>query len=304
MFRSVICGLLMPAGLAALWLISFPFLVQSEAAVPTQDLRLVYGNADLDCREGPAAGCVARPSPAAAQDSPPAVPSPKSRVRRTVDLLSDAELATIKREILPVDRQHWGDQAANCDSDTAPAISFSVVGIAEGSYTRPRTSQRAILYRFCITGHNFALNGIVVLENGDVAAHVVYEGGWDNCIAALPSFDGTGRSEILISTAGMNMGEFWYGLALIELSGNGVRKFGQAEGGIDYCAEAGAPEQAEDYTWFVRPGPVPVFYHETFTRGCATSSSQSIPHGTGKWVKSEALQQADLEKDKEYIRLK
>jgi hypothetical protein len=223
--------------MVTLSLVSLLFLAQWKATVPSQDMRLVYRDPELD-------------------QSRPRVPSPKRAVRRhTPDkLLSDAEQATVERQILPIDRQRWGEQAANCDRD------FVVLGVAESSYTRPEARQKAILYRFCNTGHNFALNGIAVLENGDVAAHVVYAGGWDGGILALPSFDGTGRSGIQIFSGGMNQGVVWGVFSLIELSENGVRKFGHAATGEDDCAASPyAKPQDTSYTWFVKPGPAPIF---------------------------------------------
>lgn len=202
----------------------------------------------------------------------------------------DAEVAILKRIIRPIDRKYWGKLSDNCDGE------FELIDVAQGAFTKPQSSQKAFLYRYCATGHNFALNGIAVLEDGQIAAHLVYEGSWDNAVGALPDIDGDGLSEILIATGGTNMGETWGVISVIELSEKGVSKFGITETYSDNC---GAVEKgkASAHRLQVRVGATPTFYRETFvSQDCGKN---------GTWAKSEALKPIVMRKDEiKYQRLK
>ena len=130
--------------------------------------------------------------------------------------------AIFEREILPVARRHWGDKTAHCDQN---ANNFMIIDIAKGPFTRPGANQTAILYKYCETAHNFALNGIAITEGDRVVAHLAYEGAWHAAMTALPDINGNGLSEIVIDTRGMNMGEGWGVISIIEFSGNMIRFF-------------------------------------------------------------------------------
>lgn len=279
------------------------FWMQSAPAVARQDLRLVYGSPELDAERGDALASSIREFGKYGKTKP----------REPAKVLPDAEHATIEREILPAARKHCQDSSifpkdfladtSSCAHDSIHG--FRVIGVAEGSFTKPHASQKAILYQYCVTAHNFALDGIAVLEKGDIAGHIVYAGSWESGIVALPAFDGGARSEILVATGGINCGELWGMISLLEVSANGVRKFGRAETYHDYCGAL--PETAErgatTYRWYVRTGAAPLFYREAFKRKCRKTPEAEATRGN--WVKSEALKQTALESDGvEYVRLK
>ena len=226
----------------------------------------------------------------------------RSEARKAPEVvgLSDSQKAVVENDILAVARRYWRKQGEDCDPQDRIG-GFTILNGLEGSFTRPHAKQRAILYQYCMTGHNFADNGIVVFEGDQAAAHVVYKGGWDSALLSLPDIDGSGRSAILILGGGTNMGETWQTASIIGLSEQGVNNFGFTGTYHDDCgvAETGNPERkATSYKLFARKGTSPAFYHESFTGECAQPT---------KWLKSGALEQITLEdagKSSIYIRLK
>jgi hypothetical protein len=203
--------------------------------------------------------------------------------------LSDAENALIKEKVFPAARNEWHDQEA--DGVCAEGFSPEAIDVARGSFTKPNSDQKAILYRYCETGHNFALNGIAVIENDRVVSHLVYEGARDNAIRALPDIDGNGRSEILIGSGGTNQGVTWETVTMIELSDTtALTKFGHTEVLSDDCGFDEKKGSATAYRLSVKPGAKPVFYREAFV-------DKGACNGTGGWKQSGALQRISLEKD-------
>jgi hypothetical protein len=180
--------------------------------------------------------------------------------------VSAQEEALLKRAILPVAAQYWKKKGKDCDAE------FEIIDAAQGSFTRATSKQKAVLYRYCMTGHNFALNGIAVLENGEVAAHVVYEGAWDDAIGALPDTNGNGVSEIMIATGGISTAVAWGVISVIELRGKRVSSLGQADTFLDDCQldEMRNVKKGKStaYKILVRPGAVLEYYRETFRKGC------------------------------------
>jgi hypothetical protein len=233
----------------ALWAACTLIVTLSAAAAPLQPLVLVYqvpelggGHADL------------RPAPKSAR-------------------LSNQEQALIRTEILPAAREYWRGRSASCNRNGPDGFpdDFRIdPSVAPGSFTRPRATQKAILYSYCQTGHNFAYNGIVVFEADRVVAHIAYEGGWSGGIVALPDIDGNGQSEILIITGGTSMGAGWQVISVIALSEKGVRNFGHTETYSGDCDSQSASSKGTETTYrlFVREGPKPVFYRETFIGDC------------------------------------
>lgn len=197
-------------------------------------------------------------------------------------ILLPSEQALLKEKVLPAAArwQKQGDSICTGGDDAAG------LDAAMGSFTRPASVQRAILYRYCTTGHNRAVNGIAVIENGQLAAHVLYEGGWDNAIGAIPDLNGNGRSEIIVASGGTNQGVTWKSIAVIEVSDGGVAKFGRLQTFSDDC---GVNEscRAEACRLSAKAGKAPVFYREDF-----------VKKGTaGKWGGPGPAKEVSLEKD-------
>lgn len=172
---------------------------------------------------------------------------------------SNSEVQMIRRFALPKARQHWR-------SDKACQESFEVVGAANGSFTKPKATQRAVLYRFCVTGHDFANNGIVIFEDAKIVTHVVFNGGEDHYLGPLADITGDGLSKLLLADNSMHQGYTNSVITIIELSSSGVKTFGIAETYDDDCGaiEKGCREQAHRIV--VNPGYTPIFYQEIFRK--------------------------------------
>lgn len=201
--------------------------------------------------------------------------------------LFPSEEALMKEKILPAARNLWHEQES--DLVCAPGFEATALDSARGSFTRPKSDQRAILYRYCETGHNMALNGIAIIENAQVVTHIVYEGGWDNSIGAMPDLNGNGLSGILVASGGTNQGVTWKSISIIEISGNRVTKFGQTETYSDNCGVGEKNGKAEACRLFVKVGKTPVFYREAFV-------NKGVCDG-GTWTKSGTPGQISLKED-------
>lgn len=200
-----------------------------------------------------------------------------------------SERTLLKEKAVPAARA-WQQQSDSiCTGGDEAAVD-----IAHGSFTRPASVQKALLYRYCTIGHNRAVNGIAVIENGQLAAHLVYEGGWDNAIGAVAGLNGNGRSEIIVASGGTNQGITWKSIAIIELTDNSVAKLGRLQTFSDDCG-VNEPCRAEACRVSAKAGKPPVFYREDFIRKGAD----------GKWGKPGPPRQISLEKDEiEYFFIK
>ncbi len=170
---------------------------------------------------------------------------------------TDAEERLVKSRSLPKARQYW--PAEMCEE------SFSVLGAAAGSFTRAGARQRAVLYRYCVTGHDFANNGIAVFEGGRIVADVLYEGGEDHSIESLADIDADGISELVFDNASIHQGYTNAVVMLVQLTPAGVKQLGIADVYEDDCG-ARARCTMTAYRVTVAPGPAPVFYRETFRK--------------------------------------
>jgi hypothetical protein len=90
---------------------------------------------------------------------------------------SNQEIALLIRVFEPAAGKFWKKKGKECDEPK-----LGVIDVAKGSFTKPSSTQIAVLYRYCMTGHNFALDEIAILENNHVAAHIMYDCAWDLAI--------------------------------------------------------------------------------------------------------------------------
>jgi len=172
-----------------------------------------------------------------------------------------AEATVLEKRVRPQAAAHWGETESCRDE-------LRVVGLATGSFTRPRSPQRAVLYVFCVTGHGFANNGLAVFERGRLVLHLAYEGGWENAIGAVPDLDGNGLDELLIAAGGTNQGQTTSSVRLVELRPGGPRSLGIVQVYEDDCGALPGQPTATAYQLYARPGPTPAFYREQFRSGC------------------------------------
>ena len=172
--------------------------------------------------------------------------------------ISAADENFLKREALPIAREAWKNDEG-CEEN------FEIQDAASGAFTRQGATQKAFLYRFCETGHNFGKDGIVVVENGRIVAHYFYDGGWDSSIIALPDINGNGINEIALGESGMNQGYGWSVITIIELQPEGgVEKFGIFDTWSDNCGAVEKNCQTEAYVLSVKPGDFPAFQSQKY----------------------------------------
>ena len=211
------------------------------------------------------------------------------RVLKTAGL-SDSENGVVKEKVWPAARKQWSEQQVdrNCEAGTGPVV----IDVARGSFTKPHSDQKAILYRYCQTGRNISLNGIAVVENGSVVSHLIYEGDRENGVGALPDITGHGLSELLLSSGGTDQGITWGAIRIIELSDTIVlMKFGRTKTLLDEC---GADEKNGKVTACrisVKAGPIPDFHRQLYVAEGACGES-------GAWKKEGKLERFSLENDR------
>lgn len=194
---------------------------------------------------------------------------------------SAADVALLEREVMPVAQQIWEieQQTPGCEN------TFGIVDFTTGYFTDTEVEQKAFLYQYCNTGHNFAKNGIAIVRGDRVVAHAVYSGSWDNAIASLPDINRNGLSEIVVRTGGTNMGIGWRTINLIELSATGVVPLGQAKIYQNPCG-FDPQKQSSAYALYVRPGENPVFYRDVYESTCIEN-----------WVRTQSQQPIELDRN-------
>lgn len=241
---------------------------------------------------------------------------------------SEAEELTLHREVWAAAHQYWRQKSTIVDIEDNNGCyvgGMYVTSAAQGSFTKPHSNQKALIYDYCVYGAppgNESVNGMVVLdEDGYVAAHIVYIGTAGDRILAVPDILGNGRSGIAIRWSYAWQGEVAEFISLVGLSKTEVRKIGKVQTYDDICGlcrECGLPDRppcdlpcrqmgagkARAYSWFVRAGPTPVFYRQVFMR----EWQKGFPE-TGEWVKSgkmepTSLGEGETEDRTEYVRLK
>ena len=236
---------------------------------------------------------LAAPVNAPAQDAKPIF---DGRLALKPTKLSSSEESPMKDRVLTAARKAWHERER--DGECEAGFKPTALDIAPGSFTKPKSEQKAILYAYCSVGHDMNLNGIAVIENGRVVAHIVYEGGGDRAIGALPDIDGNGLSEILVATGGTNQGVTWQTISIIELAGSEITEFGQTGTLSDDCGIDEKNGKTKANRISAKVGRTPAFYREAFVNNGSCG-------GAGTWRKSEVLTPVSLEEDKvEYKILK
>lgn len=145
----------------------------------------------------------------------------------------------------------------------------------EGSFTRPGAAQKAFFYRLSL------LNGLIVVEDGEVIAHFVGSPGdyalYTNVIPVDANMDGLTD---LVLTRNVEDNEHIY--AYLFLAGPAGFAFsGETEvytSNVQAGEESPANVEATAYVASVTPGRTPLFQRETYAR-----------KGSGDWVLSSPL---------------
>lgn len=206
------------------------------------------------------------------------------RVDSIAKIPSNAEIQLIKRYALPKARSIWR-------SDQYCTEGFEAISAAYGSFTKPNSKQKAVMYRFCVKGHDIANNGIVVIEEGKIVAHIIYNGGEENSIQTLPDINGDGLSDLVLDGGATHQGYTQSVAIPITLSAAATKSYGMA---IVFDDDCGAnPDHCKTlaYKITVRPGTNPTFYRETYSKK------------NGRWTRTAAAARYTLGKTTGIFRL-
>lgn len=158
------------------------------------------------------------------------VASPADAQRRQVysglwgfhaDGATPADQALLRRDLLPEARRLWA-RVEGCRDQ------FQAIDAADGSFTRRGAEQRAVLYRFCETGHGFARGGVAIVQRGRVVAHLTIEDAQPEGVRALADVDRDGVSELLLVDSAAHQGEITTHVSILQLLPRGVRSLGLA----------------------------------------------------------------------------
>ena len=171
-----------------------------------------------------------------------------------------AETALLESVVHPEARAAWADDGC---SDT-----FVVLAKVKGSFTKRGARQSAVLYRFCNTGRQNGMSGVAILDQGRVAAHVVWKGGNEDAIVAMRDIDGNGLSEIAITDSGVGQGYVDSGISIVELGPSDVKKLGFFDTYDDDCGSLRPRPAERAAVLYVTPGTTPRFFTKRFTKPC------------------------------------
>lgn len=186
---------------------------------------------------------------------------------------STAELNWLKRHVLPDAHSHWQEQEDSCEEG------FSVKDVAAGAFTKANATQKAYMYQFCETRRGMSNDGIAIVEDKQLVAHLMYEGTWSSALGALPDINRNGLSEILITGNDTNQGYGHESIFLIELVEGDVNTLGRITVYDSDCGATGAEHTMTFYKIDAEPTATPIFYRETFKQGC---NNDGKPQKAGK----------------------
>lgn len=202
---------------------------------------------------------------------------------KTTSEITKQEERFIEKEVRNKESVIKGKSKLDCDEDT-----FSINSAVSGSFTRSKSSQKAFLYELCRSGRSFGIGGIIVVENGSVAAHYTYgHNGLSSEIASAPDINQNGLSEILLIGGGTGQGYTEGVVEIIEIASNGVKSFGIADTYSDNYGTDNPKTLATAYKVSAQPGKTPVYFRDTYNQ----KGSEE------KWTPVKKSQKFSLRKD-------
>lgn len=146
--------------------------------------------------------------------------------------------------------------------------SVNINGIAKGSFTKPKSNQKAVLYDVCRSGtSHFGVGGIVIFENGKAVSHYVYgEHGLQSGLIASPDINKNGLNELILIDYQMHQGNSGTAILLAEITKGELKFLGSV---VTSSSNSGAIEDDKDirsdaYRISVQPSANPVFYRDSY----------------------------------------
>lgn len=209
---------------------------------------------------------------------------------------TEAETQLVNKEFQRNKEAIYNSNSINC-IDSSENEDVVVIGTAEGSFTKPDSSQKVFLYERCRAGRSFGIGGILITEDGKAVSHYSYgENGLDVGVFSLPDVNKNGLSEIVIVAGGSGQGYLNSAIYLWEMKDGKMNYLGNT---AIYDDNSGAMEdekkvETNAYKISVQPGANPIFYREHYQqKGGAKKWSLlkkaekfSLDKGdTGKYVK-------------------
>lgn len=143
----------------------------------------------------------------------------------------------------------------------------SITETAEGSFTKPNSSQKVLLYERCRAGRAFGVGGILIVENGKAVAHYAYgENGLFAGISSLPDVNKNGLSELVFLSVGTGQGYSNSAIDVFEFKAGDLDFLGRTE---TYSSNSGAvtdrtKAKTEASKISVEPAANPAFFRETY----------------------------------------
>jgi len=193
-----------------------------------------------------------------------------------------ADAAVLRRDVLPVARRLWPREENTCEEK------FEAIDAAAGSFTGRGLAQRAVLYRFCETGHDFARGGIAIVQGGRVVAHVTIVDAEPDAVRALADIDRNGVSELVLVDHALHQGEATTSVSLLQLAPGAVRTLGGTGVYFDVGTTRRDHHESASVLYAV-PGTRPRFEVETHEHHAGDRS---------RWRGGEKLHPVTLERDR------
>lgn len=143
----------------------------------------------------------------------------------------------------------------------------SITETAAGSFTRPNSSQKVLLYERCRAGRAYGVGGILIVENGKSVAHYAYgENGLFAGLSSLPDVNKNGLSEIVLLSIGAGQGYANSAIDVFEFKTDDLDFLGRTE---TYSSNSGAVTdttkvKTEAVKVSAQPAANPVFFRETY----------------------------------------
>jgi hypothetical protein len=197
---------------------------------------------------------------------------------------NDSDEQIVETLILPKIKDRWSGDTS-CDGSN-----LTVIGSADGSFTKKAAAQRAILYEMCQTGNGFANNGIAIVENGIVVANFIAEGGWNVDIVRIADIDKNGYDEIAIETGGgMHQGYTGSSTTVVEVSDTMVKSFGTFLTYTNECESLKPDEYCDrSYKITATPGKKLSFFSQKYINNGNDEEPKWVVSGKAKAAKTIA----------------
>ena len=144
----------------------------------------------------------------------------------------------------------------------------NINGIAKGSFTKPKSNQKAVLYDVCRSGtSHFGVGGLVIFESDKAVAHFVYgEHGLQSGLTYAPDVNKNGLSELVLIDYQMHQGNSGTAIILAEIVKGDLNFMGSA---ATFSNNSGAVGDEKDMLSqasriSVQPSSSPIFYRDSY----------------------------------------